>query len=338
MKIWTIAVVVTITGVLFPQSSLCSTNTANPETKQNEQSVALSEADRLMAFERYDEAESIYQKLLSTDRTGRACSGIAIILAKKDSLPSAKAYLREASINFPHNSSVQAAAGFLAFLQTISEQSPARRDMYMSAAQRLSEQAIELDSNCMRAYYTLGLVSQLQNNLLSSEEHFRKSLRLTECPENLASLADVLLILDPSDQEGATLVERALLLDQKCTLAHVLKSQICLNRLEIASAIRELEKVSESARDARWHVAFGDVLYRRSDQRAAITEWNKAKALDEFNSYPYERIADHYVAQGNQPAAESEIRQGLQVNPFNQALRSRLAELVRHDPRPNPNS
>jgi hypothetical protein len=79
--------------------------------------------------------------------------------------------------------------------------SPAKRDLYLEAAEKLCKRAINEDPNIVIAHQTLGMVFLAQDDPEGAIKPLKNAVNLLEDPENLSLLAEALLKRNPKDKK-----------------------------------------------------------------------------------------------------------------------------------------
>jgi tetratricopeptide (TPR) repeat protein len=316
--------------LLLATAILCGTNfyTSLPALSQS-----IAEADEYLIKNRFKEAEEAYRALLSSDDTGDSYAGLAVSLAKQD-IPSkiteAERVLRQAREKFPDNPNVIAAGGYVSYVHSAKVASPAKRDLYLEAAETLCKRAIKSNPDILIAQQTLGLVKVSQDDLDSAQEPLRKAIGLAETPLNLTLLAQVLLRLDPKDKEAEQIITKVLHDKPDYPLARLQKAIILNNQGKPEDAFMELHNITaEKQRDLPdWNTIKGDICRKQGDGPGALAAWREAIRLDPHAPDPYRHMAEYYAQRGDGEMAIAQMHDALEILPNDMQMRNDLAELA----------
>lgn len=293
--------------------------------------VDLGAADDFLIKNEYKQAEDAYRSLLDSDETGDAYAGLAVALAKQfypAKILEAEKILRQARNKFADNANVIAAAAFVSFIHAKTVASPAKRDLYLEAAENLCNRAIKNNSDILIAYQTLGMVKVAQDDLEDAVEPFRRALELADNATNKTLLARTLLKLNPKDKEGADLVDKVLATEPDFAQARLQKAIVLLNDDKPEDAFMELRSIPEPIRSADWYLVQGDIYRKQGDGPAALSSWKEAVRLEPRAPDPYKHMAEYYTLRGDSELAIAEMHDALEILPNDMALRSKLAELA----------
>ncbi|MDQ5934195.1 MAG: Cellulose synthase subunit BcsC [Cyanobacteriota bacterium erpe_2018_sw_21hr_WHONDRS-SW48-000092_B_bin.40] len=293
--------------------------------------TTLADADGLLLQNKLKQAEDAYRELLEEDQTGDAYAGLAVALAKQSwpaKLLEAEKLLRTAKEKFSDNPNVIAAAGYVSYVHSKTVASPAKRDLYLEAAEKLCKKAIKENSNIVIAQQTLGMVKIAQDDMDGAVDPLRKANNLAENSVNLTLLAQVLLHLDPHDKEAEEFVNKALQLKSDYGPAHLQKAVVLTNQGKHEEAFMELHNISDSGRSSDWHLVEGDIYRKQGDGPSALASWAKSNSLDPRNPEPYKRRAEYYTNRGDGELAISEYHNALDILPNDFQMRNQLAELA----------
>lgn len=264
-------------------------------------------------------------------QTPDALAQQAIELAKSnkpEEILKAEKLLKSARIVEPESPLVLAAAAYTAFQHSKLVASPAKRDLYLEAAESLAKKAIAQDSKIEIAQRSLGLVKLAQDQAQEAVEPLRQAVSLDASEVNLTLLAQALLEINPSNKEAGELVSKALAVNFDYNPAHVQQAIIFNAAGKTKEAASELNSVPQSARTSQWYVVQGQVLARQGGEQAALHAWMRASAEDPRNPAPYRLKAEHYAKKGNYELSLAEYHTGLETIPNDFALRQKLAELA----------
>lgn len=293
--------------------------------------TTLAEADELLLKGQLKPAEDAYRELLSEDESGDAYAGLAVALAKQSwpaKIVEAEKLLRSAREKYPQNPNIMAATGYVSYIHSKTVASPAKRDLYLEAAEKLCKKAIKENPEIVIAQQTLGMVKIAQDDIESAETPLRKAASLAENCVNLTLLAQVLLRLDPHNSEAESLITKALKLKSDYAPAHLQKGVILNNQGKAEEAFMELHNIPESSRNSEWHTVEGDIYRKQGDGPSALASWHKAIAEDPRNPEPYQRRAEYYATRGDSEMAISEFHNSLDILPNDFEMRNQLAELA----------
>ena len=293
--------------------------------------VSIAESDQLLLEDKYKQAEEAYRGLLDNDEAGDASAGLAVALAKQappSKVIEAEKILKQARDRFAGNPNVLAAGGYVSYVHSKNVASPAKRDLYLEAAESLCKRAIKDNPEIVIAQQTLGLVKLAQDDVEEAVEPFRKASSLAENPVNLSLLAQALLRSDPKNSEADGLVSKALSLKTDYHPARILKAIILCQAGKVEDAFMELNNIPESARTPDWHLVAGDIYRKQDDGPSAIAAWQESTRLDPRNPDPYRRMAEYYTLRGDGELAIAEMHNALEILPNDMLLRNQLAELA----------
>lgn len=293
--------------------------------------ASMSDADNLLLENKYKEAEDAYRDLLDDDTTGDAYAGLAVALAKQSwpaKILEAEKVLRQAKQKFSDNPNVIAAAGYVSYIHSKTVASPAKRDLYLDAAENFCNKAIKANPDILIAQQTLGLVKMSQDDVDAAVDPLKKSVSIAENPVNLTLLAQALLKIDPKDQEAGPLIEKALKLKSDYYPAHLQKAIMLTNEGKHEDAFMELKGIPVQNRTPDWHQVEGDIYRKQGDGPAALASWREAIRQEPHNSEAYKRLAEYYSMRGDGELAIAELHSALEILPNDMPLRNRLAELA----------
>lgn len=292
----------------------------------------IADADQALIHNDFHKAEELYRGLLDSDTTGDAYAGLAVSLAKQarpDKTAEAEKILRQARDKFSDNPNVLAAGGYVSYVHSKTVASPAKRDLYLEAAEALCKRAIKDNADILIAQQTLGLVKIAQDDAESAIEPLRKSVSLAENAVNLTLLAMGLMKVDPKEtQEPEDLIKKALAAKADYSSARMIKALILAQQGKAEDAFSELHNIPESDRNGEWYAAEGDIYRKQGDGPAALASWHESIRRDPHNPDPYRHLAEYYALRGDGELAIGEMHSALEILPNDMALRSQLAELA----------
>ena len=291
----------------------------------------IAQADQLLLENKYREAEIIYRSLVENDESGDALSGLAVALAKQgtpNKILEAEKVLKRARDRFEDNPNVWAAGGYVSYTHSKTVASPARRDLYLEAADSLCSKAVIANPDIVIAQQTIGLARLAQDQASEAIDPLRKAVELTQDPINLTLLSQALLRVDIKDKEANSLIDKALELKPDYYPAYVQQALILMARGKNEDAFMKLRGVPEGFRNADWHVVEGDIYRKQGDGPAALVAWQEAIRLDPRNPEPYRRLSEFHTLRGDGELAISEMHNALEILPNDLALRNQLAELA----------
>lgn len=294
-------------------------------------SQSIAEADELLLNHKYWDAEKAYRALLDTDENGDAHAGLAVALARQNNankVIEAEQILRKGREEFSDNPNMMAAAGYVSYIHSKTVASPAKRDLYLEAAETLSKRAVKMNSDISIAQQTLGAVRLLQDDAEGAIGPLRRACELALNPQNLAFLAEALLKTDPKNKEARELVEQALEMNPKNWSARLQKAFILTNSGKHEDAFVELQSIPRDQRGSEWHNVQGDIYRKQGDGPSALASWKESNRLDPRNAEPYKRLAEYYAVRGDGELAIAEMHNALEILPNDLNLRSKLAELA----------
>jgi tetratricopeptide (TPR) repeat protein len=293
--------------------------------------MTMAEADNLLLANKYKDAEEAYRELLGEDDSGDAYAGLAVSLAKQQwpaKILEAEKILKKAKGKYADNPNLMASAGYVSYVHSKSVASPAKRDLYLEAAETLCKRAIKANPDILIAQQTLGLIKIAQDDVESAVEPLRKAATLAENPVNLTLLAQALLRIDPKDKEGEELVTKALQLNSNYHPARLQKAVVLTNQGKHEDAFMELRNIPQAARTPDWYQVEGDIYRKQGDGPAALASWRESIRLEPHNPEPYRRLAEYYSLRGDGELAISELHNALEILPNDMPLRGQLAELA----------
>lgn len=291
----------------------------------------IAQADELMLENKYKQAEDLYRSLVDTDNTGDALSGLAVALAKQgipNKILEAERTLRSARDKFEDNPNVLAAGGYVSYVHAKTVASPARRDLYLEAADSLCSKAIKANPDIFIAQQTLGLARLAQDQVSEAIGPLRSAAALSADPTNLTSLAQVLLRNDAKDPEAASLLDKALEQNPDYYPAYIQQALVLLQKNKNEDAYMKLRSVPEAFRTPDWHLVEGDIYRKQGDGPAALVAWQETIRLDPRNPEPYRRLSEYHTLRGDGELAIAEMHNALEILPNDLAMRSQLAELA----------
>lgn len=296
-------------------------------------SQSIAEADEFLIQNRFKEAEEAYRALIQSDDTGDSYAGLAVSLAKQgipSKITEAERTLRSAREKFPDNPNVIAAGGYVSYVHSQKVASPAKRDLYLEAAENLCKRAIKANADILIAQQTLGLVKVAQDDLDSAVEPLRKSVGLAENPINLTLLAQVLLKQDPKDKEAEQIITKVLHDKPDYALARLQKAIILNNQGKPEDAYMEMHNIPvDKQKDLpEWNTIKGDICKKQGDGPGALAAYREAIRLDPHMPDPYRHMAEYYAQRGDGEMAIAQMHDALEILPNDMQMRNDLAELA----------
>lgn len=296
-------------------------------------SQSIAEADEYLIKNRFKEAEDAYRALLQSDDSGDSYAGLAVALAKQEipaKITEAERILRQAREKFPDNPNVIAAGGYVSYVHSQTVASPAKRDLYLEAAETLCKRAIKSNADILIAQQTLGLVKVAQDDVDSAIEPLRKSVGLAENPINLTLLAQALLKLDPKDKEAEQIITKVIHDKPDYPLAHMQKAIILNNQGKPEDAYMELHNIPADKRKdmPEWNTVKGDICKKQGDGPGALAAYREAIRLDPHMPDPYRHMAEYYAQRGDGEMAIAQMHDALEILPNDMQMRNDLAELA----------
>lgn len=302
-----------------------------PKKKKFKKPDHISEADRLLLENKFEEAEEAYRALVSDDETGDAYAGLAVALAKQKwpkKVLEAERIVRKGNEEFPENPNMLAAAGFVALEHSRTVSSPAKRDLYIEAAEKLSKRALKDNPEIAIAQQTLGLAKMAQDDPEGAIKPFRSAARIAEDPVNLTLWAEALLRVNPKDTKADEIIEEVLSQDPEYNPARLQKAIILTNKGKHEEAFTELHSIPRDERDSDWQNVQGDIFRKQGDGASALASWKEANRLNPRNPEPYKRMGEYYAVRGDGELAISEWHNALEILPNDMKMRSQMAELA----------
>ena len=290
------------------------------------------DADQLLIKNQFKQAEEQYRGQLDEDTTGDAYAGLAVALAKQGTpakVTEAEKVLKQSRDKFPDNPNVIAAGGYVSFIHSKTVASPARRDLYLEAAETLSERAIKASPDILIAHQTLGLVKLATDDAEGAVEPFHRAVALAENAVNLTLLAQAEIRANPKElEEPQDLLKKALALKPDYPLARLQKALVLSLQNKPEDAFSELHNIPEAERNAEWYAAEGDIYRKQGDGPGALASWHEAMRRDPHNPEPYRHMAEYYSVRGDGELAINEMHNALEILPNDMNLRGQLAELA----------
>ncbi|RTL46000.1 MAG: tetratricopeptide repeat protein [Candidatus Melainabacteria bacterium] len=296
-------------------------------------SQSIAEADEYLIKNRFKEAEDAYRALLQSDDTGDSFAGLAVALAKQEipaKITEAERILRQAREKFPDNPNVIAAGGYVSYVHSQTVASPAKRDLFLEAAENLCKRAIKANPDILIAQQTLGLVKMAQDDVESAVEPFRKSVGLAENPVNLTLLAQALLKIDPKDKEAEQIITKVVHDKPDYAQARMQKAIILNNSGKPEDAYMELHNIPADKRKEmpEWNTVKGDICKKQGDGPGALAAYREAIRLDPHMPDPYRHLAEYYAQRGDGEMAIAHMHDALEILPNDMQMRNDLAELA----------
>lgn len=291
----------------------------------------IAEADELLLKHKYQQAEDAYRSLIGADQTGDAYAGLAVALARQENskkIIEAQKIVSKGKTEFADNPNMVAAAGYVAFMHSKSVASPAKRDLYLEAADKLCKRAINEDPNIVIAHQTLGMVYLAQDDPEGAIKPLKNAVNLLEDPENLTLLAEAYLKKNPKDKRGGQLADMALDADAYYHAARLQKAIFMTASGKHEEAHTELHTIPIVDRGSAWQETQGDIYRKQGDGPSALGAWKEANRLDPRNPGPYRKLAEYYAIRGDGAFAIAEMHNALEILPNDLNLRQALAELA----------
>ncbi|MCA9800741.1 MAG: hypothetical protein KC777_02080 [Cyanobacteria bacterium HKST-UBA02] len=304
---------------------------AVPKKKKFKKPEHISEADRLLLENKFEEAEEAYRALVTDDETGDAYAGLAVALAKQQwpkKVLEAERIVRKGNEEFPENPNMMAAAAFVALEHSRTVSSPAKRDLYVEAAEKLSKRALRDNPEIAIAQQTLGLAKMAQDDPEGAIKPFRSAARIAEDPVNLTLWAEALLRVNPKDSKADEIIEEVLSQDPDYNPARLQKAIILTNKGKHEEAFTELHTIPRDERESDWQNVQGDIFRKQGDGASALASWKEANRLNPRNPEPYKRMGEYYAVRGDGELAISEWHNALEILPNDMKMRSQMAELA----------
>lgn len=292
---------------------------------------SLADADNLLTANKYKQAEDAYRSLLADDQTGDAYAGLAVSLAKQSwpaKILEAEKILRKAKGQFPDNSNLMAAGGYVSYIHSKTVASPAKRDQYLEAGEALCKRAIQADPGILIAQQTLGLVKIAQDDYEEALEPLRKSVSISDNAVTNALLAQALLRLNPKDKEGSDAVDKALRQDPKYYPARLQKAIVLTANGKHEDAFMELRNIPAQYRNSDWHLIEGNIYKKQGDGPAALGSWRESLRQEPHCPEVYKQMAEYYAMRGDGELAIASLHDALEILPNDMPLRQQLAELA----------
>lgn len=292
---------------------------------------SLTEADELMLKGKYEAAEDAYRGLIPEDQEGDAYAGLAVALAKQNwpkKVLEAEKIMKKGKEQFADNPNMIAAGAYVSYIHSKSVASPAKRDLYLEAAENLSKRAIKDSPDTVIALQTLGLVKLAQDDPEAAVPPLKKAARMAEDAYTNTLLAEAMLKVDPHDEDAKALIDEALGMDSKYHPARLQKANYLTAKGKHEEAFTELHTIPKDQRGADWQRIQGDIYKAQGDGPSALGSWKEANRLDPRSPEPYKNLAKHYAARGDGELAIAEMHNALEILPNDLSLRRDLAELA----------
>lgn len=299
--------------------------------KKLKRASSLVEADELLLKNKFEAAEDAYRSLIPQDDTGDAYAGLAVALAKQmwpKKVIEAEKIMKKAREQFSDNPNILAAGGFVSYIHSKSVASPAKRDLYLDAAESLSKRAVKESPDTVIAQQTLGLVKLAQDDPEAAIPPLKKAARIAGDPYTNTLLAEALLKVDPHDEDAKALIDEALGEDRNFHPARVQKAIYLTNKGKHEEGFTELLSIPRDQRGSDWHRVQGDIYKAQGDGPSALASWKEANRLDPRNPEPYKNLAHYYSARGDGELAIAEMHNALEILPNDLRMRGELAELA----------
>ncbi|MBZ0185758.1 MAG: tetratricopeptide repeat protein, partial [Candidatus Obscuribacterales bacterium] len=309
-------------------------NDAEPEEKPKKKAKKpehISQADKLLLSNDLEAAEEAYRALVEDDETGDAYAGLAVSLAKQKwpkKVLEAERIIRKGKQEFPDNPNMMAAAGFVSLEHSKTVSSPANRDLYIEAAEKLSKMAIAENPEIVIAHQTLGLAKLAQDDAEGAVKPFRTAARLAEDPINLTYWAEALLKINKKDTKAPQIIDEAIGEDPNYFPARLQKAIILTSQGKHEEAFTELHSIPRDERGSDWQNVQGDIYRKQGDGVSALASWKEANRLNPRNPEPYQRLGEYYTLRGDGELAIGEWHNALDILPNDMKLRSQMAELA----------
>jgi tetratricopeptide (TPR) repeat protein len=292
---------------------------------------SLTEADGLLLKGKFEAAEDAYRALIPEDQEGDAYAGLAVALAKQNwpkKVLEAEKIMKKGKEQFADNPNMMAAGAYVSFIHSKSVASPAKRDLYLEAAESLSKRAIKLSPDTVIAQQTLGLVKMAQDDPEGAIPPLKKACAMAEDPYTNTLYAEALLKVDPHDEDAKALIDEALGMDKNYHPARLQKAAYLTAKGKHEEAFTELHTIPRDQRGSDWQRIQGDIFKAQGDGPSALASWKEANRLDPRSPDPYKNLAHHYAARGDGELAIAEMHNALEILPNDLRLRSELAELA----------
>ena len=302
-----------------------------PVPVKRKRASSLIEADELLLKNKFEAAEDAYRSLIGEDDTGDAHAGLAVALAKQmwpKKVIEAEKIMKKGKEQFSDNPNIKAAGSFVSYIHSKSVASPAKRDLYLEAAESLAKRAIKDDPGTVIAQQTLGLVKLAQDDPEGAIPPLRKAAKMAEDPYTSSLLAEALLKVDPHDEDAKALIDDALSQDKNFHPARIQKAIYLTNKGKHEEGFTELLSIPRDQRGSDWYRVQGDIYRVQGDGPSALASWKEANRLDPRNPEPYKNLAKYYSARGDGELAIAEMHNALEILPNDMRLRGDLAELA----------
>lgn len=271
------------------------------------------------------------RKLFADDPSGKRISQIILDTFKTNNsngILAAERLAKSARKLVPESPEILAACAYLAYQHSKVVASPAKRDLYLEAAESLAKKSIDKDEKQELAYRTLGLVKLAQDEAREAIKPLRRACELVDNHVNLALLSQSLLEVNPRDPEAKKLLDRAMDIKSDYAPAHLqLAISLCATG-KPKEAARELNAVPPLERNSDWYVAQGTLSEKQNKENEALQSWARASVEDPRAPAPYRKKAAYFEKKGkpNQAIAEYHVALEAFTNDF--AMRQALAELA----------
>lgn len=306
-------------------------NDEGPAPVKRKRASSLAEADELLLKNKFEAAEESYRGLIGADDTGDAHAGLAVALAKQmwpKKVIEAEKIMKKGKEQFADNPNIKAAGSFVSYVHSKSVASPAKRDLYLEAAESLAKRAIKDDPGTVIAQQTLGLVKLAQDDPEGAIPPLRKAAKMAGDPFTNSLLAEALLKVDPHDEDAKALIDDALAQDKNYHPARIQKAIYLTNKGKHEEGFTELLSIPRDQRGSDWYRVQGDIYKVQGDGPSALGSWKEANRLDPRNPEPYKNLAHYYSARGDGELAIAEMHNALEILPNDMRLRGELAELA----------
>lgn len=159
------------------------------------------------------QSDEVCRQIFAEDTSGKKISQAILDTIKinnSQNILKAERLAKSARKLVPDSPDLLAACAYLAYQHSKIVASPAKRDLYLEAAESLAKKSIDTDEKQELAYRTLGLVNLAQDEAQKAIQPLRRACELVDNHFNLALLSQALLEVNPRDAEAKKLLDRVM--------------------------------------------------------------------------------------------------------------------------------
>lgn len=276
------------------------------------------------------QSDEVCRQIFAEDTSGKKISQAILDTIKinnSQNILKAERLAKSARKLVPDSPDLLAACAYLAYQHSKIVASPAKRDLYLEAAESLAKKSIDTDEKQELAYRTLGLVKLAQDRAEQAIVPLNKAQALNPDLHNLTHLAEALLRQNPHSIKAELLVDSALELSKDDSKALTLKALALCAKGDTKQALTALQRVQSTDRKAKWHLVQGDISDKIGDKKAALEAYMKATVEAPRDPETYRKLCQFYEEQKQYDLATTQYRKGLEALPNCTSLRMKWARL-----------